>query len=107
MIEQKANILWSFFAGRRDVYPLQKPTGDYFPEWQAVIKEVLLRHCKGQVTVGVYPIPKDDSVTLGALDFDAKTPEEFEIKKARIQEVVLFAKRWRAPPSQGRDTPQF
>lgn len=88
MIELKADILWRFFAGRRDVYALQEPTGNYFPRWQSLTRGILVRHCKGELTVGVYLIREDNTVTFGALDFDAKTP--------RAQEAVLFAKRWLA-----------
>jgi|GEM_PF-3013260 len=92
----KADILWRFFFGREDVYPLQKANGAYFPKEQPLTKEILLRHCKGHLTVGVYPIRKDGMVTLGALDFDAKDSADFDIKRPRMREAVLFANRWLA-----------
>jgi len=97
--EAKVKLFRSLFQGRDDVYPIRwesKQTGKvgYSPvcanEWRSgicekprikcadckhslyvpVTDQVIVRHLKGEITAGVYPVLTDDRCRFLAIDFD-------------------------------------
>jgi superfamily II DNA or RNA helicase len=88
-VEEKIGLLRSLFGARSDVYALRWENAssgksgwspavrggwsnarsnrkDYLP----LTDEVLTRHLRGEMTVGIYPLLRDDTCTLLACDFD-------------------------------------
>ncbi len=66
-----AGALEMYFAGRSDVYAVQRNNGKYFTVREPVSYSVLLRHCEGHLTIGRYILTTDDQVKVGALDYDS------------------------------------
>ncbi len=100
-INKKIALFRSLFKGRSDVYPklwISKKTGEkgYSPvcenEWvnglckKGVVKcgkcknrkfspltdEVIIRHLKGEITIGIYPMLEDETCFFLAADFDGQ-----------------------------------
>lgn len=82
-----AQLLEERFRGRRDVYILQQkgPEGDYRSVRSELTREVLLDHCLGKLTVGVYPLTPQ-GVHFGVFDIDFKGDRAQELIAAMTAE---------------------
>jgi hypothetical protein len=76
LLPRDADILrfLHLFSGREDTYAMQwwdeKGYGGYTPVRRPLTPQVVKNHLLGNITVGVYPIRLDGTVTFFALDLD-------------------------------------
>ena len=59
--------------GRMNPYAIQLKNGGYIPVYKDAGKEALLKHLRGEHTMGSYVIRKDNKVSYGVIDIDGDT----------------------------------
>lgn len=72
------------FVNRTDVYAEGYSTGDkaaYKRVTGTVTDELLEKHCRGEITLGMYQLDKNNNVRWGCFDFDENSEEEFNRAK--------------------------
>jgi len=97
MIQQLSRL----FVNRVDCYCIQLKQG-YARVDQPLTDDVLLRHLKGEVTVGSYQLDKDSRVKWLCFDLD---PERLEDTKATAQEILAVLLETQLD-SEGNETPR-
>jgi len=83
-------MVMSLFVSRTDVYAVQKKTRDgsiYQPVKEKLDDEVILRHLKGEVTIGVYP--GRSSTRWICIDIDTRDEKEIKRVLARMREIGI------------------
>lgn len=80
------------FVNRNDVYAVQLPRGGYFKVEEPLTREVLAEHLRGESTVGVYQLSRDDRVKWLCFDLD---PEKLSDPAASAKTIlnVCFERR--------------
>ena len=53
-------------------------------------KEIVLKHLKGEVSLGLYPIKDNERVKLIALDFDEKDYKKEVLKRPLIYKLLNY-----------------
>jgi hypothetical protein len=97
MIQQLSRL----FVNRVDCYCIQLKQG-YARVDQPLTDDVLLRHLKGEVTVGSYQLDKDSRVKWLCFDLD---PERLEDAKATAQKILAVLLETQLD-SEGNETPR-
>ena len=73
-ISEAADRYLGVFRGRHDAYALQHRDGTYHPVREPVTREVMERHLKGEITVGLYLItPVQNTCSMAVIDVDHRS----------------------------------
>jgi len=83
-----AAILRMLFIDRADVYAIQVKTAEgciYQPVWEDLDDEILMRHLRGEITVGIYP--GTEKTRWLAIDVDSREPAKV---KAVLEAIRKF-----------------
>mgnify|MGYP001608942862 FL=1 len=78
--EKIAPIMYRLFVNRSDVYAIQTHNG-YSTVNEPISNNQILEHLKGNETIGVYQLNKENYVKWCVFDFDKNTQENFEDAK--------------------------
>ena len=65
-----AQEIYDLFAHRTDVYSLQQSSGAYYPIRKTITLEVIEKHLRGEHTIGVYCLGKDNTIKWACIDLD-------------------------------------
>lgn len=106
------------FTNRQDCYPYQMPDGSYRTKYEKLTTNLLIRHIKGEITIGAYALDKDSQASWLCLDAD--DDEEWIklynlAKKLEIQGLIPYLEVSRrgghlwlfTPTLSGKDVRQF
>ena len=78
------------FVHRLDAYALQTKSGSYFAKKAPVTRELILRHLRGELTVGLYAMAADNTVRWLALDGDqADSLEQLQDAWKRLDQTSI------------------
>jgi len=95
-LEHAFSRLW---VSRCDVYAVQQSEGGYSKVEEPLTTEIVQRHLRGELTVGVYQLDKENAVKWLCWDLDPeKLDDPLSTAKKIIQESVL---------KPDRETPKF
>jgi hypothetical protein len=95
-ISENIELLLKTFSGRSDVHAVQTKMGKtwgYIPEKRALTKDDIVKHLKGERTVGIYFSSPENTTCLMALDLDVKKPwlnayENTSQERKRINRLI-------------------
>jgi hypothetical protein len=68
----KAEDLYRLFVHRKDVYAIQTNKGAYVPVKKEITISDIESHLKGEKTIGLYCLEKDNTVKWACVDMDLK-----------------------------------
>ena len=77
-----ANWLMETFIHRKDVFAEQQASGAYFPTRRAITTDDIEKHLRGEKTIGVYCLDKDNTVKWACVDLDDKKNPESLLPEA-------------------------
>ena len=77
-----ANWLMETFIHRKDVFAEQQASGAYFPTRRAITTDDIEKHLRGEKTIGVYCLDKDNIVKWACVDLDDKKNPESLLPEA-------------------------
>jgi len=79
--QQKLFYFRRFFSGRPDVFAVRMEDGSYRPRYapqHQLTDSVVIRHMRGDIMIGAYPITRNGSCDWVAADFDGHHDNAFE-----------------------------
>ena len=64
------------FLGRTKPFAIQTSNGGYVPVHREITQEDLIKHLRGEVTLGTYVIREDGLITFASIDIDGRVGED-------------------------------
>lgn len=84
--------IWELFVHRSDCYAVQQEDVRYLLVEEPLTKEIIHRHLRGEITIGLYQVsPIDNTVKWALYDLDhGENPTSEDLEKLRKQVVKLY-----------------
>jgi hypothetical protein len=77
-LEKKLRLFRWAYTGRPDVYAFRQQDGSYRPRRAKLTDNLIIRHWRGEIMLGAYPLSHDGLTRWAAADFDGKECDAVE-----------------------------
>lgn len=85
---KKAYFLWRYFVHRRQHYAVQKADGNYKKVPENITLETLLKHVRGEHTIGTYQMQLDNTTKWIVYDVDCHDGDDHEVAEINKQCIL-------------------
>jgi hypothetical protein len=94
--------LMNLFANRTDIFAMQLKETGYVPVRREITMEDLEKHLKGDITIGLYCLNKENKVKWGCVDLDGEPEEQKRLEALAGMIYELFPDYERMIEDSGR-----